>query len=258
MSTTLDSLLKTTNQRYDAIKTMNASVEMVASTGGDKEGKVVEYTALSGYILMRKPGDLRVILFLPIAHIKAVDMVTDGKIFKLSIPPKSRFITGTNAAEPNSKNSLENLRPNVFSDSLMIQGPAEGQFVSLTSDERLYRPAENKKDLIAEPTYEMSFHTPVPNSQELKTTRTVHIGRSNLLPFQQDIYDAKGQLDTQAMYESYEKFGDVEFPAKITIRKPKDQLQLVLTITKLTTNQTLENDQFELNPPEGVKVEQLP
>lgn len=257
-TTSLDQILKETQDRYDAIKTMNASVEIVASTGGDKQGKVVEYTALSGYVLMRKPEDLRVILFLPIAHLRAVDMVTDGKIFKLSIPPKNRFITGTNAAEPKSKNPLENLRPNVFSDSLIIKPQQEGELVALTSDERIYRPIANPKDLIAEPTYELSFLRGVPGKTELKTQRVVHIGRGTMLPFQQDIYDRNGQLETQAVYEKYEKFGDVEFPSKITIRRPKDQLSLTVTVNKLAVNQTLEDDQFELNPPENVKVEQLP
>lgn len=257
-STSLDQILHETQDRYDQIKSLNASVEIVASTGGDKQGKVVEYTALSGYILMRKPADLRVILFLPIAHLRAMDMVTDGTIFKLSVPPKSRFLTGTNAAEPHSKNSLENLRPNVFSDSLLVRPQQPGELVSLTADERIYRPASDPKDLIAEPTYELSFHTLVPGGTELKTSRVVHIGRGTMLPFQQDIYDKNGQLDTQASYQNYEKFGDVQFPAKITIRRPKDQLSLVLTINKLAVNTKLEDDQFELNPPANVKVEQLP
>lgn len=257
-STSLDQILKETQDRYDQVKTLNASVEVIASTGGDKQGKVVEYTALSGYILLRKPGDLRVILFLPIAHLRAMDMVTNGVTFKLSVPPKNRFMTGTNAAEPHSKNSLENLRPNVFSDSLVIKPQQPGELVSLTSDERIYRPASNPKDLIAEPTYELSFHTLVPGGTELKTLRVVHIGRGTMLPFQQDIYDKAGQLDTQALYENYETFGGVQFPAKITIRRPKDQLSLVLKINKLAVNTPLEDDQFELNPPSNVKVEQLP
>jgi len=257
-TTSLDQILRETQDRYDSIKSLNASVEIVASTGGDKQGKVVQYTALSGYVLERKPNDLRVILFLPIAHLRAMDMVTDGTTFKLSIPPKDRFMTGTNAAEPHSKNSLENLRPNVFSDSLFIKPQQEGELVALTSDERVYRPASNPKDLIAEPTYELSFLRAVPGHSELKTQRVVHIGRGTMLPFQQDIYDKNGQLDTQALYENYETFGGVQFPAKITIRRPKDQLSLVLTINKLTVNQTLEDDQFELKPPANVKVEQLP
>lgn len=256
-SESLDALVREVTARYDAFQSMNASVEMTAATGGEKEGKVTEYTAFGGYILMRKPLDLRVILFLPIAHVRAVDMVTDGKTFKMSIPPKSRFITGSNVLSTRSKNPLENLRPGVFFDSLFIQGPQPGQLVSVTADERTYRPEENKHDLITEPTYELSYHQ-VTNGNELKTLRTIHIGRGTMLPFEQDLYSADGQLETQATYSSYQQFGDLQFPTTIVIRRPQDQLQLTLKITKLTTNQKLEDDQFELNPPAGTKVEQLP
>lgn len=254
----LDQLMQITKDRYNAIQSLNASVQIVASTGGGKEGSVTEYTALGGYILIRKPSDLRVILFLPIAHLRAIDMVTNGTTFNMSIPPKNRFITGTNAAEPNSKNPLENLRPGVFFDSLMIKPLGDGQLASLTADEREYQPDPKKKYVIEEPTYELSFHQPVLGSVELKTLRTVHFGRSTMLPFQQDIYDSKGQLATQATYENYQRFGDVTFPQKITIRRPQDQLSLVLTVTKLIANQKMEDDQFQLKVPDNVKVEQLP
>lgn len=257
-SESLDVLVRETKARYDAFQSMNASVDMIAATGGAKVGKVTEYTAFGGYILMRKPSDLRVILFVPIAHVRAVDMVTDGTTFKMSIPPKNRFIEGSNTLTQRSKNPLENLRPGVFFDSLFIQGPQSGQLVSVTADERTYRPDPKKRDLIAEPTYEMSYHQRVPNSDELKTLRTIHIGRGTMLPFQQDLYDANGQLDTEVTYENYQQFGDLQFPTKIVIRRPQDQLQLTLEITKLTTNQKLEDDQFELNPPSGVKIEELP
>ncbi len=130
--------------------------------------------------------------------------------------------------------------------------------VSVTADDRVYQPDPLKKYFVQEPTYELSFHQPVENSVELKTLRTVHLGRSTLLPFQQDIYDAEGQLDTQTTYENYQKFGDVEFPSKIVIRRPKDQLSLTLTITKMTANQALGDEQFELKIPDNVKVEKLP
>src|SRR6187402_1382199 len=254
----LDHLVKDTDSRYDAIKTMNASVEISATTGGGKEGQITETTGFTGYILLRKPGDLRVLLFAPFAHIRALDMVTDGTTFKMAIPPRNRFITGSNVLTKPSKNALENLRPGVFYDSLLIQGLQKGQVVSVTADDRVYQPDPLKKYFVQEPTCELSFHQPVENSVELKTLRTVHLGRSTLLPFQQDIYDADGQLDTQATYDNYQKFGDVEFPSKIVIRRPKDQLSLTLTITKMTVNQALGDDQFELKIPDNVKVEKLP
>ena len=87
-SATLDELIHQIQGRFDAIKTMNASVDIITSTGGRKQGKVTVYTTFSGYILLRKPEDLRVLLFLPVVHTRAIDMVTDGKTFKMMIPPR--------------------------------------------------------------------------------------------------------------------------------------------------------------------------
>jgi outer membrane lipoprotein-sorting protein len=41
---------------------------------------------------------------------------------------------------------------------------------------------------------------------------------------------------------------------KIQIKRPQDQYGLSITITKLTVNQKLDDDQFEVKFPEGVPV----
>ncbi len=61
-----DVLEKQVSDRDAAIKTLNAKVLITASTGGGKEGKVTEYTSFRGYIFVRKPRDLRVLIQLPI------------------------------------------------------------------------------------------------------------------------------------------------------------------------------------------------
>jgi outer membrane lipoprotein-sorting protein len=43
----------------------------------------------------------------------------------------------------------------------------------------------------------------------------------------------------------------------INIKRPLDEYTLKLEVTKLTLNQTLENDQFELKVPAGVTVQQM-
>ena len=47
---------------------------------------MTEYTSLKGYIFVRKPGDLRVLLQLPVMGSRALDMVSDGRQFTLLIP----------------------------------------------------------------------------------------------------------------------------------------------------------------------------
>ena len=51
---------------------------------------------------------------------RAFDMVSNGDRFKLSIPPKNRFITGKNQLTKISDNPLENLRPQVIYEALLM------------------------------------------------------------------------------------------------------------------------------------------
>ncbi len=48
-------------------------------------------------------------------------MVSDGQDFKLSIPPKNRFVIGKNGvATPNTDQPMENIRPQNIYDALLI------------------------------------------------------------------------------------------------------------------------------------------
>ena len=90
-SATRDELVKAVNDIAAKINTMNATVDIDASTGGSKKGKITEYQEIRGYLLAEKPNYLRLIGLLPIVRTKAFDMVSNGDTFKLSIPPKNRF-----------------------------------------------------------------------------------------------------------------------------------------------------------------------
>ncbi len=258
LSSTLDDIIKATADRESGIRSLNASVEVVASVGGGKQGTVKEYIPFSAYILLRKPSDLRFIGLLPALHTKMLDMVTDGKTFTVVIPPKSKVITGSNSVSTPSENPLENLRPSIFVDALTIASASPDEFVSLVSDDRIYQPDPKKKYVVDEPEYDLGIYRVRPGSQELKPQRVIHIGRATLLPFQQDTYDEKSQIVTVTTYDNYKIFGDKAFPSKITIERPQDGLKLVLTVTKLAVNQQLEDEDFRLTPPPAYQVQKLP
>lgn len=250
-------LEKELSARDAAIKTMSASVLITASTGGEKTGQVKTYTSFQGYIFVQQPSDLRVILKLPVLGSKALDMVSDGSKFTLLIPPKNRAITGTNEVTRPSKNGLENLRPAVFLDSLLIPGVKADEYVVLTESTRVLQPAHGRKDAVEEPDYDLAVLR-IQTGNMLHLDRIIHISRVDLLPFQQDIYDEQGQVVTQATYENYEPAGSGSFPRLISIKRPLDQYELKIVVTKLMLNQPFESDQFELQVPPQIKMERLP
>jgi outer membrane lipoprotein-sorting protein len=258
MGATLDQLLKQVDQRLTAIQTINASVEVVATEGGGREGQVKEFPSFGGYIFLRKPDDLRVLLRVPYLGSVGLDMVSDGRSWKLWIPKQNRAMTGTSEVADPSQHGLESLRPAVIFDSLLIHGLASDQIVSLTQDSRIVTNPKKKTDLIEEPDYDIEILNQ-PAGLTAHTIRVIHISRTNLLPYQQDIYGPDGTVVTRALYSNYQmspdpKAGDIAFPMKIEIQRPQDQYTLTITITKLTLNQRLEDDQFELKLPEGIPV----
>jgi len=256
MSTSLDAMAKQIANRYEALQSFNASVEISATTGGGLQGKEVQTTSFAGYILMRKPENLRVLLLLPVVRTQALDMVSDGKNFKLLIPPRKRAIVGSNTVTTKSKNGLENLRPDVFFDSMFIQGPEQAQIISMTTDIRVIESGKKKKDLIEEPAYSVQILAK-PDGQTVRTLRVVHINSTDLLPYQQDVYDTDGQVVTKAHYSNYQYYGNIPYPSNIIIERPRDHYSLTVNITKLTLNQKLDDDQFELKIPENIPVETM-
>jgi hypothetical protein len=256
MNATLDQLLSQVETRFNQIQSLSATVEIVASEGGARQGQIKEFPSFSGYILLRKPEDLNILLRLPVLGSQAFDMVSNGKTWKLWSPPKHLAMIGTSDVADSSQHGLESLRPKVISDSLLVHGLAPDQIVVLTQDSRVIPDEKDKKQLIEEPDYELSILEP-PQGKTAHTLRVIHIGRSTLLPYQQDIYDQNGHVVTQAFYSNYQYFGDIPFPMKIVIKRPQDQYGLAITVTKLLVNQKLDDDQFDLKFPEGVTVKTM-
>ncbi len=104
-SATQAELIDYINAQAAKIKSLQATVDIDTSVGGVKKGKVIDYQQIRGYILARKPAMLRMIGLLPIVRNKAFDMVSDGRDFKLWIPPKNRFVVGRNDVETHNRNS---------------------------------------------------------------------------------------------------------------------------------------------------------
>jgi outer membrane lipoprotein-sorting protein len=258
-SAPVEVLQKEVSERDAAIKTLRASVEMTYSTGGGRTGKVTEYTSFRGYIYVRKPRNLRVILQLPVIGSEAMDMVSNGEDFTLLIPPRHKAIVGTNTVTTPSKNALENLRPPVFFDSLLVPGVSAEEYAALNESTRILTVVGKKNEEMEEPDYDLAvMKQKEKDGKILQTLRVVHINRVNMLPYQQDIYNDNGQIVTQALYDDYKDVGGLQFPMLITIRRPLDEYSLKVQIRDLKLNETLDDDQFELKIPDGVVVQKMP
>jgi hypothetical protein len=246
ISAGLDHLLNQVEARYDAIHTMTGIADIVACEGGGRKGEVTCYPAFSGFILIGKPENIVVRLKVPILGSEALNMVSDGKSFKMIIQRKECAIVGSDVVTNTSQKGLYALRPGVILDSLLIQPREDDQLVAMTQDSRTLPDPKSRKDVIEEPDYDLQFLSQ-PEGKVARSLRVIHIGRIDLLPYRQDIYNADGKVETQADYSDYKKFGDVRFPSKIVIQRPLDELSLTITLSPKTTfNENQDPDTFAM------------
>jgi len=127
--------------------------------------------------------------------------------------------------------------------------------VTLTSETKTLLDPK-AKHLIAQPDYDLMVlrHK---SSQELITQRVIHFNRTDLIPYQVDIYDQNGAIQTEATYGPIETFGGISFPKTIAIKRPLDELEILITFEKLAVNLPLPSDKFELTIPAGTTIYKL-
>jgi hypothetical protein len=197
----------------------------------------------------------------PIVRTRAFELVSDGSTFKLYIPSKTMAIEGKNSLTSKSSSPLLNLRPGMFFDSMLIRPVAPEDQVILTTDENVRQDTKTKK-WVEDRYYLLSVvraksTTSTDAIRELVPRRVIRFSRDTLRPVEQDIYDAEGNIETITQYGEPQAFGTEKFPGTIIIKRPLEEYQIVMTIQKLVLNQTLKDDQFQLDIPEGVKIQKL-
>jgi outer membrane lipoprotein-sorting protein len=207
-------------------------------------------------ILLRKPEMLRVYGRVPVLGTPMFDMASDGKHFTIYIPSRKQALTGSNALEKKSPNALENLRPGFFFDAMVVKGLAPDDFYTVTSDsETIEDPS--KKHLLLKPEYILNVLRQKSGSHEDTTTREVVFDRTTLLPYEQDVYSSDGKVETQVLYAGYRDFDGVQYPSTITIKRPMEGTELVLTVLSVNRNQTLKDDQFVVTYPPDTQIKNL-
>jgi outer membrane lipoprotein-sorting protein len=253
-SGTQQELIDFLNSQAAKIKSMQATVDIDTSVGGAQRGKVTDYKEIRGYILARKPDMLRMIGLMPIVRNRAFDMVSDGKEFKLWIPPKNKFVIGRNDVQtPNARQALENIRPQAIYDALLLPEIKPDEIAVAENGYETVTDAKHHR--IDQPDYELNVIRKGQHGWYL--SRKIIFSRTDLLPHRQLLYNQNGELITDATYDNYKDFAGVMFPTEIGIYRPQEEYDITLKIVKLQLNQPLSNDQFALQQPPGAEVVHL-
>ncbi len=253
-SATPRELVNQINQSWDALNSMTAKVEIQATELKTAEGLEKDEPTIRGIIVMHKPNQLRVVG--TDFAVTIFDMASDGSRFTLVVPPEKLAFEGTSLAkEKDPDHPFYSLRPDFFLDALAVRGLGPGNEYMVAGDSETIEDAA-RKHLYIEQEYTLSVMQPKTGPEKLPL-RVITFHRDDMLPYDQDIYDSEGNLETQIGYSNYEQFGAVKYPSKITIKRPQEGILLVLTVDDVQENVPVTDDQFQVKIPEGTKIQQL-
>jgi len=245
MEASEEQLLLAYNQQVRAVRSLQATVDLVPSTGSTYSGVIEEYHDVPGFILAQRPATVRVIGQAPVVAKNIFDMVSDGETFRIYIPSKNAFLVGATSLARASKKPIENLRPQHVVDALFwpeIPPNTSVLFEQFDADPNRYyivtllRQADGGK---------------------LEIVRKIWFDRADLRVSRMQLYGAAGRLDSDVTYSDWQPVGaaaQASYPRDVHIWRPQDDYKLEISILKLTVNEEISADRFELAQPAGSEL----
>ena len=252
-SATQQELIDYVNNQAAKVQSMQATVDIDSSSTDLKNGKATDYKEIRGYVLARKPSMLRMKGLLPVVRNTAFDMVSNGREFRLWIPPKNKFFEGANDAPFQPEKRLENMRPQYIYDAILV--PEIGQDEIAVLENGYETVLDAKKHRVEQPNYSLLIIRKGPQGGYL--SRKIDFSRIDLLPYRQRIYDQQGNVATDAHYLDYKDYAGTTFPSAIQIERPRENYDITLNMLKLEINKALTDEQFILEQPAGADVVHL-
>src|SRR5260370_1478438 len=246
---TREELLEAYNRIARSTRTLNATVELKPIAGSKYSGVLDEYHEVNAFLLAARPAEIRVIGQAPVIGTTVFDMASDGDTFRVSIPPKNKFLVGPVAVEHASSKPIENLRPQHLLDALLWPEIRKEEAVTINEFND-----ENARYYIL---------TVLRGGYQIEVLRKIWFDRSDLQVARIQYFGPKGILLSDIRLADWQppdsvvgqtvqgapSNGTASFPRAIRIERPHDHYKLDLQVTKFIVNQTIPPAPSNLNQP---------
>jgi hypothetical protein len=254
LTATKEQLIEAYDRQANSIRSIDASVSMKLTAGSAYSGLIKQYHEISGFILAQKPASIRVIGQAPIVGTTVFDMASDGTTFHMYIPPKNTFLEGPAGLEQESAKPIENLRPQHLVEAIFWNPIPRNQPILFAAGDEAQ--ARYYILTVAESAASGASATGAASNQALdwQVDRRIWFDRVDLNVARLEIYTASGEVRSDIRYSDWHGFGNVRFPQNVVITRPQEGYQLQIRINKLTANQPISPERFEMKQPAGTKL----
>jgi len=248
-------LLASYNKQVQSVQTLQATVDLIPSTGTTYSGVIEEYHDVPGFILAERPATVRMIGQAPVVAKNIFDMVSDGRQFRIYIPSKNTFLVGPTALTRPSNKPLENLRPQHVVEALFWPPfPPTANVLFEQFDFNVSR-------------YYILTLLRQAESGKFEIDRKVWYSRVDLRVSRVQLFGTGGKLEADIQYSDWQLVPPPAataagappsdqpiFARDIHIWRPQDDYKLEIKILKLTLNETIAPDRFDLPQPPGTDL----
>ncbi len=244
LAATKDELIQRLHAISDPMQSFLMTADLSPSVLEPSKGTAIDYATVSAYILFLRPDDIRVLGRDPVLGSTIFDMVSNGAEFRVSIPPRKRFIVGNNSAPEKPGNKLENLRPEALLNALMIYPPNPESDITVLED-------DTERAL-----YILQILRR--NQDQFALARQVYFDGYTLQVSRQKAFDPSGSVISDAKYSDWKPYDGIAYPSSIDIQRPKDNYEVQLSIETMRINSPeVTAAKFMLAQPPDFQVEEL-
>jgi len=249
---TLEELLAALREAGNGIQSLrSSSVKVSLTTGKTESGRLQEYRSAPGYILLRRPDNLRLNIQNPITKTTILALVSVGDGFEIWIPRDNKMFAGQNSArefevEGGGETPAFTARPIHIFDAILPQT------VSLeASGSRIFMTEEQD----ASAKYYVLTLLQETGSPAMRALRRIWIERSELAVVKEETFNDTGQVSSIVTYAGQARYDSHSLPNFIRIDRPLDGYSLDMQFRDWVVNPDLPDASFTLElPPEAQRV----
>jgi hypothetical protein len=217
-----------------------------------ESGVLDKYRKAPGYMLLRRPDSIRLVVQEPIIKTPQLDLLSVRDDFSIFIRSRNEFYTGRNSAEELVAEDLPDaeeipIRPGHLFEALLPRGiPANSQGMRIFWEEdvdpgamyyaiSIYRVGTGRRDTIV---------------------RRIWIERSTLTIARQRLFGEEGQILSDIVYSNMDLRDGFYIPGEIYMDRLQDGYSFLVELKteRCRVNTVLPDKAFILTPPDGSRI----